>query len=239
MMEEDFEREVKVLVVGNGGVGKTSMIKRFCKGIFTDEYKKTIGVDFLEKLQYVESLGEEVRLMLWDTAGQEEFDAITRTYYRGAGAAVIAFSTTDRDSFEAVPKWKEKITREVGDIAMALVQNKVDLLDKAVVTSEEAEEMAKRLGIKFYRACVKENLNVSEVFLYLTDLNAKRLKEGQVAAQPAAVSIGSFQKAPEKAGGKSGKEENAEKTPVSVNLNKPVKQRTGGKKSMFEKCSIG
>lgn len=67
MQEEDFDRELKVLVVGNGGVGKTSMIRRFCKGMFTDEYKKTIGVDFLEKALYVDALGEEVRFMLWDT----------------------------------------------------------------------------------------------------------------------------------------------------------------------------
>jgi Ras-related protein Rab-23 len=67
MEASDFDREVKVLVVGNGGVGKTSMIRRFCKGIFTDEYKKTIGVDFLEKPLFVDNLGEEVRFMLWDT----------------------------------------------------------------------------------------------------------------------------------------------------------------------------
>ncbi len=66
-MEEDFDRELKVLVIGNGGVGKTSMIRRFAKGIFTDEYKKTIGVDFLEKALFVDALGEEVRFMLWDT----------------------------------------------------------------------------------------------------------------------------------------------------------------------------
>ncbi|GFH11642.1 uncharacterized protein HaLaN_07174 [Haematococcus lacustris] len=100
------------------------MIRRFCKGIFTDEYKKTIGVDFLEKALFVDALGEEVRFMLWDTAGQEEFDSITRTYYRGAGAAVIAFSTTDRASFDAVAGWKAKIEAECGDIAMAIVQNK-------------------------------------------------------------------------------------------------------------------
>ena len=58
------------------------------RGEFTDEYKKTIGVDFLEKRQYVESLGEDVKLMVWDTAGQEEFDSITRTYYRGDISAV-------------------------------------------------------------------------------------------------------------------------------------------------------
>uniref|UniRef100_A0A061R075 Ras-related protein Rab-23 n=1 Tax=Tetraselmis sp. GSL018 TaxID=582737 RepID=A0A061R075_9CHLO len=239
MQEEDFEREVKVLVVGNGAVGKTSMIKRFCKGVFTDEYKKTIGVDFLEKVIHVDSLGEDVRLMLWDTAGQEEFDAITRSYYRGAGAAVLAFSTVDRDSFDAIPKWKEKVTKEAGDIAMALVQNKVDLIDQAVVTSEEAEAMAKRLGMKFYRSCVKENLNVSEVFMYLTQLYDKKLREGQLKAQAAAVSIGSFQpagksKADGPSAGKAG-----EKRPQSVNLKENVITRTGGTKSVWSKCSVG
>lgn len=70
-MEEDFDREIKVVVLGNGGVGKTSMIRRFCKGIFTDEYKKTIGVDFLEKAQFVDALQEEVRFMLWDTGASQ------------------------------------------------------------------------------------------------------------------------------------------------------------------------
>lgn len=69
--------------MGNGAVGKTSMIRRYCRGIYTDEYKKTIGVDFLEKTKYIDSLCEDVRMMVWDTAGQEEFDTITRTYYRG------------------------------------------------------------------------------------------------------------------------------------------------------------
>ena len=71
---------LQVLIVGNGAVGKSSMIQRYCRGTFTKSYKKTIGVDFLEKQLRVH--GEDVRLMLWDTAGQEEFDCITRAYYR-------------------------------------------------------------------------------------------------------------------------------------------------------------
>ena len=104
------------------------MIQRFCKGVFTRDYKKTIGVDFLERIiEYVRQAitfysfhllelskisrvnGEEVRLMLWDTAGQEEFDAITKAYYRGAQAAVLAFSTVDRVSFDAIRAWKKKV----------------------------------------------------------------------------------------------------------------------------------
>ena len=70
----------QVVIVGNGAVGKSSMIQRYCRGTFTKSYKKTIGVDFLEKQLRIH--GEDVRLMLWDTAGQEEFDAITKAYYR-------------------------------------------------------------------------------------------------------------------------------------------------------------
>ncbi|KAL0055635.1 hypothetical protein WJX82_002659 [Trebouxia sp. C0006] len=182
MQGDDFEREIKVLVVGNGNVGKSSMIKRLCKGEFTDEYKKTIGVDFLEKRQYVESVGEDVKLMVWDTAGQEEFDSITRTYYRGACAAVLVFSTTDQVSFQAITRWKDKIEAESGPIPMALVQNKVDLMDQAEVTSEEAEALTRQLKLRFYRSCVKDNLNVSEVFSYLAEQFLKNA--GKASAQP-------------------------------------------------------
>merc|ERR1711991_1149217 len=144
---EDFTTEVKVIVVGNGGVGKTSMVRRIAKGQFTEGYKKTIGVDFVEKDLELAS-GEEVRLMLWDTAGQEEFDAVTRTYYRGAGAVVYVFSTTDRASFDELPEWVAKVTAEAPGIAAVVVQNKVDLLEQAVVTPEEAEELASRLRLK-------------------------------------------------------------------------------------------
>eukprot|EP01018_Ginkgo_biloba_P034062 Gb_06562 [translate_table: standard] len=183
------EGEVKVLVVGNGSVGKTSLIRQFCKGNFPEEYKKTIGVDFLEKTQYVKSLQEEVKLMLWDTAGQEEFDSMTKAYYRGAKAAVLCFSTTDRKSFESIKHWKKKIEEECGKISMVVVQNKVDLIDQAVITRhdfrlshrtwlfylvtgqmQEGEELAETLGLRFYRVCVKQNLYVTDVFEYLAEL---------------------------------------------------------------------
>lgn len=167
MLEQDVDTTVKVIVVGNGQVGKTSMITRFAKGIFTNEYKKTIGVDFLEKRIFLNSIGEEITFLLWDTAGQEEYDAITRTYYKGAGACILAFSTTDRESFEAIESWHAKVTDECGNIAMVLVQNKVDLMDDAATNAKEVEYLAKKLRLKLYRTCVKDDLNVSEVFQYL------------------------------------------------------------------------
>ncbi|MCO5557111.1 hypothetical protein L7F22_010667 [Adiantum nelumboides] len=133
LVVNEKKREVKVIIVGNGGVGKTSLIRQFCKSHFLDDYKKTIGVDFLEKHIYVKSLQEDVKLMLWDTAGQEEFNSMTRSYYRGAKAAVLCFSTTDRFSFESLESWKKKVEEQCGRIPMVLVQTKVDLLDEAAV----------------------------------------------------------------------------------------------------------
>ncbi|XP_045160311.1 ras-related protein Rab-23-like [Mercenaria mercenaria] len=173
LREEEIEIAIKVVVVGNGAVGKSSMIQRYCKGIFTKDYKKTIGVDFLER--QIEVNGEDIRLMLWDTAGQEEFDAITKAYYRGAQACVLAFSTVDRDSFEAIESWKRKVEDEVGEISMVIVQNKIDLIDDAVVQPDEAEALAKKLRLRFYRTSVKDNLNVEEVFRYLAEKYLQQL----------------------------------------------------------------
>ncbi|GAB1599474.1 ras-related protein Rab-23-like [Argonauta hians] len=167
MYEEDFETCLKIVVVGNGGVGKSSMIQRYCKGIFTQEYKKTIGVDFLEKQIIVDS--QNIHLMLWDTAGQEEFDAITKAYYRGAQICILVFSTVDRESFEAIEEWKHKVEKEVGSIITVIVQNKIDLIDEAVVQIQEAEELSEKLQLRFYRISVKDNLNVHEVFRYLAE----------------------------------------------------------------------
>ncbi|EDV23222.1 Ras-related protein Rab-23 [Trichoplax sp. H2] len=182
MIEEDIEIAIKVVVVGNGAVGKSSMIQRYCKGIFTKDYKKTIGVDFLERQISIDS--KDIRLMLWDTAGQEEFDAITKSYYRGAQACVLAFSTTDRDSFEAIESWKRKVEAEVGSIPMVLVQNKIDLIDDAKMDSEETEKLAKKLHLRFYRTSVKDNVKVDDVFKYLATKYLKLIeKSGEEVGQ--------------------------------------------------------
>jgi len=167
LRDEDIEISVKVVIVGNGAVGKSSMIQRYCRGTFTKSYKKTIGVDFLEKQLRVH--GEEVRLMLWDTAGQEEFDAITKAYYRGAQACVIAFSTTDRDSLLAVRNWRKKVEDECGDIPMVMVQNKIDMIAQSEINQQEAEALSKECNMKLYRTSVKDDLNVGVVFQHLAE----------------------------------------------------------------------
>ncbi|RHZ06798.1 hypothetical protein DYB37_000806 [Aphanomyces astaci] len=158
---DDFEKTLKVCVVGNGNVGKTSLTTRYAKGRFTDNYKKTIGVDFMERVVTVD--GEDIHLMIWDTAGQEEFDSLTSRYYRGAGAVVYVFSTVDRDSFDALPSWQQKVKHECGpSICQVLVQNKIDLVEDAVMTKDEVDDMKEDMRVRLYRTSVQDNQNVEE-----------------------------------------------------------------------------
>jgi len=248
LVEQDFDVTIKVIVVGNGQVGKTSMITRFAKGIFTNEYKKTLAVDFLEKKLFVSAANEEITYLLWDTAGQEEYDSITRGYYKGAGAAIIAFSSIDRASFDAVRQWHQKVKDECGEIPMVLVQNKVDLISQAAMSATEAEDIARSLRLKLYRTCVKQNMNIQEVFEdvgaefvnrggesglginSVTSMQTYTTGNGGAQPRPGAPNQDTQPGGPDKAfkvgGGSSG------------TAGKPSSQRTGGKKRLFTQCAI-
>jgi small GTP-binding protein len=122
-----------VLVVGDIGTGKTSIIKRYVHAIFTQHYKSTIGVDFaLKVLQWDAST--TVRLQLWDIAGQERFGNMTRVYYKEAVGAFVVFDVTRTSTFEAVKKWKADIDAKVmipgtdQPIPVVLLANKIDLV---------------------------------------------------------------------------------------------------------------
>ena len=87
---------------------------KFVNNVFLEEYKKTLGVDFLQKKHFVPKLSEQVEFYRWDTAGQEEYNALTRRYYKGSSACIIAFSTTDRESFNHVEDWVNRVVGEIG-----------------------------------------------------------------------------------------------------------------------------
>jgi small GTP-binding protein len=236
-MLDNVEDSVKVIVVGDGNVGKTSMLRRFCKGDFSDQYKKTIGAEFMEKDVYVKSSGDTLRLMLWDTAGQEVFNALTASYYRGAGAAVLAFSTTDRDSFMNVEKWKGKVEAQCDSITMVMCQTKVDLSDKpGAVSQQEAEEMAKKLNMPFYRISTKQDFNVTELFEFVAEkslLGGASTDGGVQAAAPAAV------ERPDKKEKKEKKEKKGEDSKSPDNAAKPISMKDAQPKPKEKKKSGG
>lgn len=164
MLNDAEDETIKVIIVGDGFTGKTTLLRRFARGDFSDQYKRTVGAEFLEKDVFLRDSGITVKLMLWDTAGQEAFHALTQAYYRGAGVAILVFSTVDRDSFFHVGSWKGRVEAACGPITMVLCQSKFDLSHDAAVTNAEAEELAKQLKIPLFRVSSKDDFNVTQMF---------------------------------------------------------------------------
>lgn len=181
MIVEDMNPTMKIIVVGNGKVGKTTLTIKFVKNIFTSEYKKTLGVDFLNIKKYVKEIDREVDFYLWDTAGQDYYNAITRRYYKGADAALIVFSVTDKDSFTNVNSWYDKVVNECDHIPMILVMSKIDLINEGVVKEEDAIALSRQLGLELIKVSSKDGVMVNEVF---EKLAIKHFKGGNVSNGP-------------------------------------------------------
>ena len=147
---EEYDYLFKVIVLGDGGVGKTALTVRFAQGYFQESYKMTVGVDFSVKLIEVERPegATKVKLQVWDTGGQERFSFVRPLYYRGAMGALLVFDVTNRESFDHLPNWIEELESNADPVPFVLVGNKVDLPRQ--VSSEEAWEFAQQFNIKYY-----------------------------------------------------------------------------------------
>ncbi len=166
---------MKIIVVGNGKVGKTTLTIKYVKGKFTSDYKKTLGVDFLNIKRYIKNIEKEIEFYIWDTAGQDYYNSITKRYYKGADAALIVFAINDKDSFDNIISWYDKINQECDNIPIILVMSKIDLKHEAVVSDIEAENLAKKLNIDFMKVSSKDNIMVNEVFEKLAIIHFQNL----------------------------------------------------------------
>jgi Ras-related protein Rab-1A len=124
----------------------------------------SIGVDF--KLKNIEIEGKKIKLQIWDTAGEERFRTITTSYYKGAHAILIVFDITEKDSFEHVKNWVADIDKFAKQgVLRILVGNKCDLEKQRIVSKEEANEMAEKLGIKYIETSAKDTINIETLFV--------------------------------------------------------------------------
>lgn len=159
----------KMLIIGDSGVGKSSLMLRFTDNMFTEAFLGTIGVDF--KIKMVDIQGTKARLQIWDTAGQERFRTITSSYYRGAQGIIVVFDVTSPESFSNVQKWIQEIERYGTDgVIILLVGNKTDLVDERKVSRTDAEEFAVQFGLLYLETSAKSSHNVNETFEHLAGL---------------------------------------------------------------------
>ncbi len=161
----EFDYLLKLIVVGDGGVGKTAISVRFAEGVFQDDYKMTIGVDFSIKTINVPINGEirRVKLQIWDTGGQEQFSYIRPLYYKGAVGGVVVFDLTDRKSFENLDRWFTEVADNCLSIPLVLVGNKADLFDRKI-DPVEVETITKKLNIDYLESSARSGQSINSIF---------------------------------------------------------------------------
>jgi small GTP-binding protein len=160
---------IKVVMAGDGGVGKTSLIRRYCTGMFQESRIMTIGVDF--QIKIVEVDGRPVKLSIWDIAGQERFGAFRDSFYRGARAVALVYDVADSLSLENLLKWQREIARVSPDCNFMVVGNKVDLPRQ--VPQAQAESWAQKGDFPYVETSALSGAGVEDFFNVLARLASK------------------------------------------------------------------
>jgi Ras-related protein Rab-2A len=156
----------KIIIIGDSGIGKSCVLKRLVENEFKDDHDVTVGVEFGSYLVRVQD--KVLKLQIWDTAGQESFRSITKIFYRGAHAAILAYSVGRRDSFDSLNDWLKEIKNSCApDVQVFLIGNKSDLNPmQREVTIEEALEFQKKHSILYFtETSAKSGDNIDRLFL--------------------------------------------------------------------------
>jgi Ras-related protein Rab-2A len=180
----------KFIIVGNSAVGKSCLLLRFDEDRFQPIHDVTVGVTFSIKMVQIE--GQDVKVQIWDTAGQEIFRSITRSYYRDSACAIIVYDITDRNSFDKVEDWVRDVRNLAPpDCLLVLFGNKSDLEAQRAIRKEQGQDMADRHGLSFFETSAATGENVSQAFnecvtAVYTRARSAGVQIGEKRSQPAA-----------------------------------------------------
>ena len=160
---EEYEMMIKVILIGDSGVGKTNIMSKYLKNQFMENSKATVGVEFGSKL--FNHQGHKIKAQIWDTAGQEKYKAITGAYYKGSKGAFIVYDITRKDTFASIERWVNDL-KATSDpkLTIILIGNKNDLDDKREVSKEQGEEKAKSFDCAFLETSAYSGDNIDKAF---------------------------------------------------------------------------
>ena len=160
-------------------VGKSNILSRFIMGRFNPEHEITIGCEFMAK--NIQIKDRDIRIQIWDTAGQETYRSITRTYYKSSTCAFIIYDITDRKSFSNISSWLDECKEMCyKDILICLVGNNTDLEEKRVVSKEEGQKFADDNGLLFFETSAKSGENIEEMFNKCTEDIVTKIESGAI-----------------------------------------------------------
>ncbi|KAL0490898.1 Ras-related protein Rab [Acrasis kona] len=167
----------KYIIIGDTGVGKSCLLLQFTDKRFQPVHDLTIGVEFGARMINIE--GKQIKLQIWDTAGQESFRSITRSYYRGAAGALLVYDITRRETFHHLTNWLEDARRHSNStMTIMLIGNKSDLDARRAVTYEEGEKFAKQHDLIFLETSAKNDENVEEAFIKTARIINDKIQRG-------------------------------------------------------------
>ena len=158
------ETVYKVLLLGDTTVGKTCFLMKYTDKTFQDIHMATIGLDYRLKTMKLKS-GKDIKLQIWDTAGQDRFRAITKNYYKGSHGIILIYDVTNLQTFENVKNWVSQIREEAANnVVIYIAANKIDMEAERKVSQKEGESLAQELGFPFMETSAKSGININDTF---------------------------------------------------------------------------
>ena len=179
--DQKIKLSLKILLIGDSQVGKTSLLLKYTEHVFPEEHIATIGVEYKDK--FIIKDNYNIRLQIWDTAGQERFHSITKNIYRNANGVAFIYDITNKESFNNIKNWIQDLQNVGNDIKGVILGNKIDLEKDRNVKKEEIEELSKKYEMPFLEASAKENINVNEGFDLMINELFKGKSENQIIEQ--------------------------------------------------------
>ena len=180
---------LKIIILGDSGVGKTSLMNQFVSNKFSSQYKATIGADFLTKEITIDD--KNVTLQIWDTAGQERFQSLGVAFYRGADCCMLVYDTTSVKTFDNLESWRDEFLIQAGPrdpekFPFVVVGNKVDMEDRQVQTTKATTWCQQQGNIPFFESSAMSNKNVIEAF---EEVARNALKQEKDSFFPKGISL--------------------------------------------------
>ena len=166
--EQEAQIVLKLLLLGDSSVGKTSILLKYISNKFDESSISTVGVDYMDKI--IDYNKFKIKLQIWDTSGEEKFRTITKNFYRNADGLLVVFDLTKKESYNHIKSWINEAKENNDKLKTILIGNKLDLKDERIVTIDVAKQFAEKNNLKYIETSAKDGTNINESFQAIINL---------------------------------------------------------------------